>query len=134
MSDCQQGMRDLNGQILTVLTVVSSLLSLLFGISIFRIGDGEVAEQLLNLPKGEGPFDGRLYDILNHLILRRRLFFWLTTIIFIATVLYVIFLAIEAVLRYHYSQHLADRLHTIIPGTADRIVCLIFLPATCPVV
>lgn len=120
MSDCQQGMRDLNGQILTVLTVVSSLLSLLFGISIFR-GDSEVAEQLIHLPINKGPFNGRLYEILNEVVLRRRLYYWFTTIIFIATVLYVIFLAIEAILRYHYSQHLADRLHTLIPGTADDI-------------
>lgn len=121
MADCQQGMRDINGQILTVLTVVSTLLSLLFGISIFRIGDAEVVDSLVHLPPYEGPFEGRLFSLLNILITRRRLYFWLTAIVFAATVLYVVFLGIESILRYHYSQHLADRLHTMIPGTADDI-------------
>ena len=121
MADCQQGMRDINGQILTVLTVVSTLLSLLFGISIFRTRDTEVVDRLVHLPINGGPFEGRLYAILNILITRRRLYFWLTSIVFVATVLYVVFLGIESILRYHYSQHLADRLHTMIPGTADDI-------------
>ena len=121
MADCQQGMRDINGQILTVLTVVSTLLSLLFGISIFRIGDTEVADSLVHLPVDAGPFEGRLFTFLNILVTRRRLYFWLTSIVFVATVLYVVFLGIESILRYHYSQHLADRLHTMIPGTADDI-------------
>ena len=115
LQDCQQGIRDLNSQILTVLTVVSSLLSLLFGISIFRLNDTDVADQILHFP------DELFYSFLNTMVTRRRLYFWFTIIVFAAAVSYIIFLAIEEILRYHYAQYLADRLHTLIPGTADDI-------------
>ena len=119
MADCQQGMRDLKGQMLTILSVVSSLLYLLFGISIFI--DNERNKSILSLPANTKSIIGRLFEALDLIITRQRLYFWFTSIIFIAAVLYIVYLGIEAILRYHYSQHLADRLHTLIPGTADDI-------------
>lgn len=41
MTDCQQGIRDVNGQILSTIAVTGSMLTLFFGVSLFgnKIGN-----------------------------------------------------------------------------------------------
>ena len=119
MADCQQGIRDLNTHIQTLLTVISTLLALVFGYSV--ISEDKIG-YLFELPNDTGPLNGRFHQILNSMITIRRINFWLASAIILIGVLFITCLEIEKILRYQYSQHLADRLHDLIPGALDDIV------------
>lgn len=116
MADCQQGIRDLNTHIQTLLTVISTLLALVFGYSVIS---EEKIGFLFELPNDTGPLNGRFHQILNSMITVRRINFWLASAIILIGVLFITCLEIEKTLRYQYSQHLADRLHDLIPGALD---------------
>lgn len=111
MQDCQQGIRDTSGQILSVVAITGTMLTLFFGVSIFgdKINESVARSngQLIEFADHGNNMFGRACDILEKLLTVRRIAFWFTSIIFLVSVLYIIVLGIGNVLRYHYCQHLA---------------------------
>ena len=125
MTDCQQGIRDVNGQILSVIAATGTMLTLFFGVSIFgnKINEtvGRNNGQLVFFANHSNNMIGRLCTIIEELITVRRIAFWFTSIIFLTAVLYIMTLGISNILRYHYCLHLSDRLHSLIQGAKDDI-------------
>ena len=123
MQDCQQGIRDTNGHIFSVLAASVSMLTVFFGLSIF----GEEIDKRVMRRNGRllafkhygVNIIDRTTDILEDIITVRRLAFWFTSMIFIIAFLVVMILGIDVILRYHYCQHLGDRLHDLIKGARD---------------
>ena len=121
MVDCQQGIRDVNGQILSVIAVAGTMLTCFCGVSIYDVVSKKGRGQLVTFAKHNNKMIQRLCEIIEELVTVRRIAFWSTSLIFLIAVLYILVLGIGNVLRYHYCQHLSDRLHSLVKGARDDI-------------
>lgn len=102
---CRDDERDSYNQIVQVISVVGSVLGVVFGASFLGKADNE------ELIQGEW----------GEIITETRVLFWLSSIVFCTAFMYIVVLGIGNLLRYYYIQNIEDRLTSLISGTKDNV-------------
>lgn len=119
LGECREDERNMQNQILQVISVAATVLGILFGASYFKGKGGEKSFKFFADIRDNGGIIAKYCNSLSQYITFDRIMFWLGLIIFCTAFAYVIVLGIQNALRYYYIQELEDRLHELIPDTSD---------------
>lgn len=116
LSDCREDERNVQNQILEVLSVAGTILGILFGASYFgsNLPDFTIKDENI-----KSAYISNIIDIINRNVTYQRIMFLLSMLIFCTAFAYIIVLGISNILRYYYIQTLEDRLHVLIPSEKD---------------
>lgn len=117
LSECREDERNTQNQILQVISVVGTILGILFAASYLNSNTkNETIKIFQNVDTEEITY---IIRILNNNITYSRIMFWLGLLIFCTAFSYIIVLGISNILRYYYIQNLEDRLHDLISDVRD---------------
>lgn len=120
LSDCREDERNGQNQILEVISVVGTVLGILFGVSYLNSESKNIPLIIFqSVNTEELTYIDKLCNILNQNITYARVMFWLGLLIFSTAFTYIIVLGINNILRYYYIQALEDRLHELISSAPD---------------
>ena len=116
LSECREDDRNVQNQILQVLSVVGTTLGILFGASYFG---SELHQFKIENVKIESICVGKVIDMINRNVTYERIMFLLSLLIVCTGFAYTIVLGISNILRYYYIQTLEERLHELITSEKD---------------
>lgn len=121
LSDCRDDERNSQSQILEVISVVSTILGILFGSSYLK-PESKDKEILIfqNIDINSTSYVDKFCNIINENITYPRILFWISLVVFCMAFAYIIVLGIDNVLRYYYIQNIEDRLNQLISSTPDN--------------
>ena len=104
LSECREDERNTQNQILQVISVVGTILGILFAASYLNSNTkNETIKIFQNVDTEEITY---IIRILNNNITYSRIMFWLGLLIFCTAFSYIIVLGISNILRYYYIQNL----------------------------
>lgn len=118
LSDCREDERNSNNQILQVISVVGTILSILFGISYLNAQNKNDPLVIFQSVNTDNVLD-HLCNLFNQNITYARVMFWLGLLVFATAFTYITVLGINNILRYYYIQTIEDRLHNMISSAPD---------------
>lgn len=119
LSDCREDERNTQNQILQVITVAGTILGILFSASYLNSEKQKPFVIFQNIGTDDSSYIAKYCNIINQSITYSRVMFWLSLLIFFTAFAYIVVLGINNILRYYYIQNLEDRLHELIPASAD---------------
>lgn len=121
LSECREDERNTQNQILQVISVVGTILGILFTASYLNPENRDQTIKIFqNIGTGESDYIIKVYNIINNNITYTRIMFWLGLLIFCTAFCYIIVLGISNILRYYYIQNLEDRLYDLISDVKDN--------------
>ena len=121
LSECREDERNTQNQILQVISIVGTILGILFSASYLTPERAEEAIVIFpNVNIKEATYINRFCNIINENVTYERVLFWLSLLVFCTAFSYIIVLGMDNVLRYYYIQNLEDRLYNLIDNTRDN--------------
>lgn len=118
LSDCKEDERNAQNQILQVISVVGTILSILFGISFFDSDNKNMPLVIFQSVNSDNVL-GEFCNFINQNVTYSRVMFWLGLLVFVTAFAYIVVLGVTNILRYYYIQTIEDRLYEMISSGPD---------------
>ena len=121
LCECREDERNTQNQILQVISLVGTILGILFGASYLNSDEKKGPITIFqNVHTEKGIYINKFCDLINENVTYERVIFWLSLLIFCIAFSYIIVLGMENILRYYYIRNLEDRLYDLIDNTQDN--------------
>lgn len=120
LNDMKEDERNTQNQIFQIVSIVGTVLGILFGTSF--LGPNERNSAILifrNTDEIRFTWLKYLFELVNSNVTYSRISFWLGALVFCTAFAYITVLGINNILRYYYIQDLQDRLHELETYTKD---------------